>query len=54
MICFIVWRRIMPELRWSVPASRGSLSIHEDRTKTKHRISISQINVVLSTTDMLE
>lgn len=27
----------MPELRWSVPASRGSLSIHEVRTKqTSH------------------
>lgn len=30
----------MPELRWSVPASRGSLSICEVGTKTKHQIFI--------------
>lgn len=33
IICFIVWRRIMPELRWSVPASLGSLSGREDTVK---------------------
>ncbi len=32
MICLMVWRRIIPELRWSVPASLGSLS--EGRRKT--------------------
>ncbi len=26
MICLMVWRRMIPELRWSVPASLGSLS----------------------------
>lgn len=40
MICFIVWRRIMPELRWSVPASRGSLSAHEVRTKTNMQVPL--------------
>lgn len=31
MICLMVWRRMIPELRWSVPASLGSLSGKQDR-----------------------
>lgn len=31
MICLMVWRRMIPELRWSVPASLGSLSERRGR-----------------------
>lgn len=31
MICLMVWRRMIPELRWSVPASLGSLSANRVR-----------------------
>lgn len=42
MICLMVWRRIIPELRWSVPASRGSLSTARGRhTQHTHRYTLN-------------
>lgn len=38
MICLMVWRRMIPELFWSVPASLGSLSAQDKWIESLHHI----------------